>query len=232
MTGKPLSDTEIIAQDERSHRAALLTLASVAISMVTVFLILYAGQRNLFSMWWANVLATVVFFAWLLIVLTHIKPWSEVPVDGFDEAYLRKTIDVQHRRWRFVILSLLLNVCVIAASLTISILRLRNEGFFLSLIAAMYAFMALMAVLAISFGPGFLVPSNRRALNDELTRAQQARTAKFGFILAVVAMCGVLVAAAYKPHWGLAALPGAIAAVIALPGIYFLILQWRAGRDG
>jgi hypothetical protein len=65
-----------------------------------------------------------------------------------------------------------------------------------------------------------------------LTRAQHAKVAQFGYLLAVIEMCVILAAAAYRPLWGIASLPFAVSAAIMLPGVYFLILQWRAGRDG
>ena len=107
-----------------------------------------------------------------------------------------------------------------------------EERFLAILFAGAFALFALMNALIVCFGPTFLNGPLRRALRDELTRAQQHRAAMFGYILSVIAMCGVLVTQLYHAPWGLVALPGTIAAVVILPGIYFLILQWRAGRDG
>jgi len=47
-----------------------------------------------------------------------------------------------------------------------------------------------------------------------------------------VVMCAVFAAMVVRPQWGVAAMPGAISAAIILPGLYFLVRQWRAGRDG
>ncbi|MBU6473920.1 MAG: hypothetical protein KGQ94_14810, partial [Alphaproteobacteria bacterium] len=98
--------------------------------------------------------------------------------------------------------------------------------------AGIFAFFALLVMLQVCFGLNFFVRSYRHAVNDELSRAQQHRAAMFGYILSVIALCAVLIAQLFHASWGALALPGAIAAVIVLPGAYFLILQWRAGRDG
>jgi Na+/H+ antiporter NhaD/arsenite permease-like protein len=95
-----------------------------------------------------------------------------------------------------------------------------------------FAFFAVIAVLQVCFGPGFLTRARRRALNDEHTRALQHSAAMFGYPLCVILMCAVLCAMAIRPQWGFVVTPGAIAAAVILPGLYFLIRQWRAGRDG
>jgi hypothetical protein len=91
---------------------------------------------------------------------------------------------------------------------------------------------AVVAALQVCFGPGFLRRASRRALNDEHTSALQHSAAMFGYLLCVILMCAVLAVLAIRPQWGLVVMPGAIAAAVILPGLYFLIQQWRAGRDG
>jgi hypothetical protein len=94
------------------------------------------------------------------------------------------------------------------------------------------AFFAIVAAFQVCFGPGFLRGARRRALNDEHTRALQHSAAMFGYLLCVILMCAVLVALAIRPQWGLVIMPGAIAVVVILPGLTFLVRQWRAGCDG
>jgi hypothetical protein len=231
MTNKPLSDKEIIAQEERSRRAVFAMLAGFFVCVAIAILLLLASGVHLISMWLVNVLGAALLFGWVLFAFMRTKQWTPPPAEVFGEEYLRKTIDLQHRRWRFQIITLLLGLCWVAGTLTFGILEAHLEGFYLSLFSLTFAFVALIAVLTVSYGPGFFFPSYRRALNDELTRAQHAKVAQFGYILAVIEMCAVLAAAAYKPLWGIAALPFAVTAAIVLPGIYFLILQWRAGRS-
>jgi hypothetical protein len=95
-----------------------------------------------------------------------------------------------------------------------------------------FAFFAVVAALQVCFGPGFRARAYRRALNDEHTRALQHSAAMFGYPLCVILMCAVLVIMTIRPQWGLVVTPGIIAACVILPGLYFLIQQWRAGRNG
>ncbi len=99
-------------------------------------------------------------------------------------------------------------------------------------VLAVYLVMAaIRAAFQACFGPAFLTGAYRRALN-ELTRAMQCSAAMFGYPVSVVAMCAVFAAMMIRPQWGLAAMPGAIGAAVILPGLYFLVRQWRAGRNG
>jgi hypothetical protein len=98
-------------------------------------------------------------------------------------------------------------------------------------VVADLAFFAVVAAFQVCFGPGFLTRAHRRALNDEHTRALQHSAAMFGYLLCVILMCAVLAIMAIHPQWGLVIMPGAIAAAVILPGLHFLILQWRAGRE-
>jgi len=150
--------------------------------------------------------------------------------------YLRKTVDIQHRRWRYAIIILLLGLCELAGLLTHSILKTSpphslNSGLGSVLFSGTFAVIAFLSVLTVVFGPGFFLPFYRRALNDELLRALHARVARFGYVLTIIEVSAVLVMAAYKPQLVVAALPSVIAAAIALPGIYFLILDWRTDRN-
>jgi len=230
MTNKPLFDQEIIAQDERSRRAVFAIFAGFLVCVAIAILLFLAGGAHFISMWLVNVLGAALLLGWLLFAFMLAKSWTPPPAEAFGEEYLRKTIDLQHRQWRFQIISLLITLFAVAGVLTIVILHLYNDRFSLSVVACEYTVLALLAVLTVSFGPAFFVPSRRRVLNDELTITQQEKATRFGFILAVIAMCGVLITTAYNPQWGITVLPSAIAVVIALPGFYFLILQWRAGR--
>jgi hypothetical protein len=229
---RSLSDSDIIAQEERSYQAIFVMFASfLMLVAVSIFLIL-AGNAHIVAMWLVNSLEITLLLGWLLLIFIRVKPGIAPPDEAFGEEYLRKTVDLQHRKWRYAIGFTLLMLFVQASVLTNAMLARHNESFPAGLVSFMFAFVALMAVLTVSFGPGFFIPSYRRALNDELVRALQAKAVRLGYLFAVIEACAVLVAAAYKPQWTIAELPFAIAAAITLPGVYFLILEWRASRSG
>ncbi len=240
------SDDEIIAKMEKSSRAQWRLVWTSLLMFALMAVILFGGVWLHLSMELLGGVAFVLLLVWLLSVFRNGRAYlPDPPEPYFDESILRKTIDIQQRRWRWMYFFYFGGLILFAAVATRNIwhpgdiaVALNAIGRFQSVIFAIeLCVFTLLTVLIVCFGPVFLNPRLRRALSDELTRSQQHRAAMFGYILSVVAMCGVLTAQLYHPPWGLVALPGAIAAVVILPGIYFLILQWRAGhidsgRDG
>lgn len=234
------SDNEIIARMEKSTRAEWRLVRTAFLLFAVLAAILFGGTWLHLPMALLGGVAFVLLLAWVLSVFRS-RDYLPVPPEAyFDESILHKTIDIQQRRWRWIYVLYFGLVVQQTWGLTHTILRTSRadlmagseKTFGLAVIAGALAFIALMSALMVCFGPTFLNGPQRRALRDELTRSQQHRAAMFGYILSVIAMCAVLTAQLYHPPWGLAALPGAIAAVVILPGIYFLILQWRAGHDG
>lgn len=233
------SDEEIIAKMEKSSRAQWRLVRTSLFMLAGMVAILFGGMWLHLPMQLLGGVASALLLIWLVSVFRN-RDYLPPPEAYFDETILRKTIDIQHRRWRWSFVLFFGLIVEMTLQLTHNILRTSHaalqagydEHFADIMVAGAFGFIALTTMLQVCFGPGFLMRYYRRALNDELTRSQQHRAAKLGYILAVVAMCAVLVAAMYRTSWGILALPGAIAAVIVLPGFYFLILQWRAGRDG
>jgi len=222
----PLSDDEIIAQDKRSYRSIFILITSFIGVVASVILLFLASRAHFIPVWLVNALGVVLLLGWLFFIFTRVKPGIPPPDEAFGEDYLRKTIDLQHRRWRFVIFGTLLNLFLMATVVS----RLRNDNF--PVVSLLFACVALVAVLTVSFGPGFFLPFYRRALSDELLLAQRAKVAQFGYILAVVEMCAMVVATAYRTRWTIEALPLVIVSAITLPWMYFLILDWRASWRG
>ena len=236
MPNDRLSHEQISAQEARSYRALVMAFGSFLALLAASILLFLAARADFIPMGLMNFLVIALLVLWLLFIFLRVRPGMAPPEAAFGEEYWRKTIDIQHRRWRITIVITLLMLCELAYILThvilkASLLHSPDSDFGLLLISWTFAFSALLAVHTVAFGPGFFVPSYRRVLNDELVRAQHAKTVKFGYLLAIVEMCAVLVMAVYRPRWVIAALPSVIAVAIVLPGIYFLILEWRAGRD-
>lgn len=231
------NDDELVAQVRRSIRTQGRLYGSLLITFLIVsalFLGILEFHLPLESTGFA---ALAVLLVWIAMVFR----WSRaVPPTGghYSEEILRRTIDDQHRRWRWLYAFAFINVVfyAIPVSLALALPGARHTPWGTNPVATVFAMnlagVAVFAVLQVCFGPGFLTRTYRRVLNDELTRTMQRSAAMFGYILSVVAMCLALGAATFRPQWGLAAIPGAIAAAVILPGLYFLILQWRADRDG
>ncbi len=228
---------ELVAQVRRGIRIQGRMYGSLLITFLIVSALFLGILEFHLPLQSTGFAALAVLLIWIAMVFR----WRRaVPATGSDysEEILRRTIDDQHRRWRWLYAFAFLNVVfyAIPVSLALALPGARHLPWGANPVAAVFSMnlagVAVFAVLQVCFGPGFLTRTYRRVLNDELTRTMQRSAAMFGYILSVVVMCLALGAAAVRPQWGLAAMPGAIAASIILPGLYFLILQWRADRDG
>jgi hypothetical protein len=183
-----------------------------------------------------GIVAFAVLLAWLAFAFRAQRKIT--PRAGHEnEEILRKTIDDQHRRWRwyFTLTFLLLGFLAFMSSFVALMLPLSAHPKVAPVTLGTSANLMLWAVVVafqVCFGPTFGMRNYRRAVNDELTRALQGKAAMFGYLLSIVMMSVGLAITSFRWQWGLAAMPAAIATVVILPGFYFLVLQWRAGRDG
>ncbi|MGA7674348.1 MAG: hypothetical protein WCA78_04795 [Rhizomicrobium sp.] len=246
----PLSDDELVAKVRSNIRIEGRMYWSVLVTFLIISA-LFAGILEFhLPMESTGMAALAVLLLWIAFVFRIQR--TVQPVAGpIDEKTLRKTIDDQHRRWRWIYAFVFCMVAALAAMIIGVVLyivahaRARSGLPFVGhplfipgpmvgilVLVVDFAFFAVTAAFQVCFGPGFLAGARRRALNDEHTRALQHSAAMFGYLLCVILMCAVLGAMTFSPLLGLVAMPGAIAAIVILPGIYFLFLQWRAGRNG
>jgi hypothetical protein len=237
MIDQPDNDDELVAQVRRSIRIQGRMFGSLPITFLIVSGLFLGILEFHLPKESAGIGALAVLLIWIAMVFRFLRA---APLTGgpYSEEILRKTIDDQHRRWRWLYVFTFLNVVLYAIPVSLALIfpGARHTPLGTNAVAAVFSMnlagVAVFAVLQVCFGPAFLTRAYRRVLNDELTRAMQRSAAIFGYVLCVVVMCLALGAASIRPQWGLAAMPGAIAAAVILPGLYFLILQWRAGRDG
>jgi hypothetical protein len=243
-------DDELVARIRSSIRTEGRVYWSLLVMVLTVSSLFVGILEFHLPMESTGIVALAVLLIWIAVVFRYIN--TVQPVAGpYDEDILRRTIDDQHRRWRWRYTFVFILIGGLAAMITHVVLLLAGHpparsgpllvghpllipGPLIAVVitAVDLAIFAVVAAFQVCFGPGFLTGAYRRALNDELTRAMQRSAAMFGYLLCVILMCAVLGAMAVRQQWGLVVMPGAVAAAVILPGLYFLILQWRAGRDG
>jgi len=226
-------EERIAAREARTIRAVVATLLSCGLLIAAIVLLALMVRANFIPAWLSDGLGTALFFAWLAYIFLRVKPGSLLPsLNDIDEDYLRNTIDFQQRRGRAAFAPLLWNLVFLGFVFTVTIvpmLRKHPEKFnplfhtVFAVIAVVFAGLALQSVLILTYG-------GRRAAIDELSRAQRAKAGQFGHILAVTELAALLLASAYRPQWVITSLPLAIATAVALPGAYFLYLEWRSGR--
>lgn len=228
--------------DEAVRRAKRWALTERKILRHTVYLflvqLLIILSDALFHLptWISGGTAFLVLLLWLGNVFRDAGHAVMPLPDYWDEDVLRRTVDIHLRRWNISIVTLLLSLTWVCGILGWTGSRQRHwvildHPWMAVLLAVALAWIAILALTQICFGPG-MFPFQRRALRDEGTRAQQAKSALLGYPLAIVAMATSYGAVLYQPQWGSIALPAAIGGSVLVPGCYFLIQQARAGRNG
>ncbi|HEY2069473.1 MAG TPA: hypothetical protein VGG48_07965 [Rhizomicrobium sp.] len=250
MTSRQDRDDRLVGQIRSGIRAEGRVFGSLLIAALLIAAISFSAWKFHLPVQTAGLAALSVLILWIVFVYSVVR--AVPPGSGnYDEAILRRTIDDQQRRWRWYFLFMFIVIGCLAAVITGTVLFLAGHspaksgplfvGHSMLIpgpqasvlgVAVDLALFAIVAAFQVCFGPGFLAGARRRALNDEHTRALQHSAAMFGYLLSVIVMCAVFGAMAIRPQWGLVAMPGALAASVILPGLYFLILQWRAGHDG
>lgn len=231
-------DEPMIAKMERAARAQARMMWTMLLTFALITAILAAGFVLHLRQQLVGGVAFALMLVWIVSVFLNRDHWVAPPDAFTDEDLLRRTLDAQQQRFRWMYVFLFILLVVFAVTTTVTILYPLNiavahniadrpEAIVFAIELSMFA---LLIALVVCFGPMFLKGPLRRALNDELTRAQQHKAATFGYILSVIALCAILIAQLFHASWGALALPGAVAAAVVLPGLYFLVLQWRAGR--
>jgi hypothetical protein len=227
-----------VAQIRRGIRAENRRFWSLLVAFLIISAIFAGILQFHLPLETGGIAALAVLLVWIGFMFRNL---GTVPsaAEPYDEEILRRTIDDQHRRWRWIYTFVFIVVGGLAAMITglelfLASHHLPKSGPMVSVlvVVADLAFFAVTAAFQVCFGPGFLTRAHRRALNDEHTRAMQHSAAMFGYLLCVILMCAVLAIVAIQPQWGLVIMPGAIAAAVILPGLYFLMRQWRAEHDG
>jgi len=94
-----------------------------------------------------------------------------------------------------------------------------------------FVLIVLAAALMVIWGPGFLDPRYRRASNDEHSKALRGRAARFGYIVAIAALCAEFCISQFASVYAAEAIPLLIAVSITLPALYYVIADWRAEKD-
>jgi hypothetical protein len=257
MAGLQEKDDALVTQIRSNIRVEGRIFWSLLIAFLIISALFLGMLEFHMPMETTGAVAFGVLLVWIVLVF-RVQTGVQPVAGPIDEETLRKTIDDQHRRWRwyfsfvFIVVGGLAAVLTFSAAITLGVSHpfashslSKSDplvAFFadhplarsapLVSTALDFAFLVVFAVFQVCLGPGFLKRARRRALNDEHTRALQHSAAMFGYPLCAILMCAVLCAMTLRPQWGLLTMPGAIAAAVILPGIYFLLLQWRAGRDG
>ncbi len=232
------TDDEIAAQERRRAKLwnrttlwSLLFWIAFALLLVLAFnlgipqrLGASPGLSTRLVNWFPMILLVLVWIAFLIYRL-RFRPDPAIERPGVE----RMLVDDYTKRQRWTLL------IVIASALVLALNQPQvptGHGPHDWYTQGVFVFLMLIAALTLVLGPGFLNRRYRAANADELSRALRARATAFGYFCAMTALCADYVIYQVAPPMLAPAIPLSMAAAFVLPALYYVIADWRAGRDG
>lgn len=232
------SDDEIVAILNASDRAVtrlMLILGGAVLLLVALYAAaFFAGEVALLQSEGVQIAIGVLFVAAVAFVVVrsnrHFR--SGAFSVATDPRIIRRRIDTHHRYWRWTLLSALVATSASMLSFSYALGRLSHANHFLALIAGaiMIVVMGLFAAHTLA-GPGWFNGKLHAILNDDFVRQLRARTARLGYLAMMVSVSAGILAALWRPNLALQALAWSLYAGFAIPTLYYVIADWRAGRE-
>jgi hypothetical protein len=226
------SDEEVIDQLKRNDRASRFMILGFLVSLISSVILFLMGRFGAIPAVVAEYLATAPLIVWVLAtIFLFSRNFAPAP-EADEERILRRRIDAMQSAWRWMVIFSVFTALMTTVSTSFSLGRLSTRYPLLALFTgASLAFVILLYSLAAFYGPGYLGRKYRFA-SDELDRALHARAFKAGYLMLMLMLGGALMAALYRPAAIIPTLCWVLFAGFALPTLYYVILQWRAGAGG
>lgn len=228
MTKQPLTDDELVAADRRAYRARLRwVMIAVVYGVVLSILLISALRAGLIPREWMEHRPILTIFLLSIPFIVPLYPLfrrtTTAPRDASAPRIQRRLIEDNQRRAR---IALAYVVAVLPLSAALVVWQTLTHPLPISAPAGWFhpggfLMMVLIGVFVLLKGPGDA---------DEISRSLRAGAAKLGFVIALPAFAGVYMLSLADIGWARMAAPIAIAATLMIPGLYFLIADWRAGR--
>ena len=234
------TDAEINAAIDRNFRINVQGLAGIvggccllaAVSLASIL----TGNENVLLGPWFQIPIAIAFVGWIAFVFVrHAK--NPLPREANEDRIIRQRIDARQRRLRWL---MLFNVlagfgCALSDSYAFRHLGNADRIFgvfggvsFVAVLSGMGLVLPfLMFSLPVIYGTAFL---NSAATEDELSRAIRARALRMGYVTLMLAISAALVAILYRPSLAVTILPWVLFAGFAIPSLYYVFLDWWAGR--
>jgi hypothetical protein len=226
------SDEEILAQIRRSHRAMWFVLLGLLLSLIASAAAVFAGRIGIVPPAAVEYFGAATLIVWFLAVFFPFSRRFNPPPEANEERILRKRIDAFESYWRVMAVALVFFAFTTTFGISGSLVRLSSRYPVLALFGGgVLVLVVLLYMLAVFFGPGYL-NSRLHVVNDELVRALHARAFKAGYLALMIMLGGALLAGLYRPALIIPTLCWVLFAGFAMPTLYYVILQWRAGAGG
>lgn len=222
------SDEEIIDQLKRNDRVSRFMILGFLVSLVSSIVLFLMGRFSAIPLVIAEYLAAAPLIVWVLATIFLFgRNFAPAP-EANEEHILRKRIDAIQSVWRWIMVSAVCTASMTALSTSFALGRNVRYPLLAAFAGASLAVVMLLYSLAAFYGPRYLGPKYR-VVSDELDRALHARAFKAGYLAMMIMVAGALPAILYRPALTGPALCWLLFAGFAIPTLYYVILQWRAG---
>ena len=223
------SDEEIIDQLKRNDRAGRFMILGFLVSLVSSIVLFLMGRFGAIPLVVAEYLAAAPLIVWVLAtIFLFSRKFAPTP-EADEDRILRKRIDAIQSVWRWIMLSSVFTAFVTTCTTSFALGRPNIRYPLVTLfVGTSLAIVILVYSLAAFYGPRYLGRKYRIA-SDELDQALHARAFKAGYLALMIMVAGTLPAILYRPALTGPALSWLLFAGFAIPTLYYVILQWRAG---
>lgn len=233
------SDDEIIARSDAGKRIIwrmlLILTGGMVLLVAAIAVAILTGHAALLANFWgqtAFAAALAVLFAFTFASV--VKYYRAIPAST-EPRIVRRQIDMHHRRWRIIVGVNLLTTFVCVANLSRVFGEFGSSQWPITIaIGATIVLLTVLFAIILSIGPGWAGMNNPEladTLNDEWARELRARTMRLGYILLMLLLSATLFVAILRPDLVLPALAWALYAGFAIPALYYIVADWRAGRE-
>jgi hypothetical protein len=230
------NDDDIIAELDASGnfaiRIALVGVGLVALMALTFAAAYFSGHGALLQNEFAQAGVAVGVVVLFLIAFFGFSRRFVPPVESEDPRIVKRRIDVHHRKWRWFLVS---NLPVTGFCVWNFVQALQGaanaDRAYAALFAGLIVFQVVLFTAHTLAGPGGFSLKMHDLLNDEFIRDLRARTARVGYGTMMLTAGSALILGTWRPDLALLALAWALYAGFAIPALYYIVADWRAGRE-
>jgi len=233
-----LSDDEIIAKLNASDRAVawmVVALVVVPVMLIAIFAgAFFTGHAALLQSEGVQIAVSILVVAGILFFIQRLgrRYQPEAYLESMEPRILRRRIDAHHRYWRWTLVTCLFSASctTLSFSRTLANIARPNQTWAFFMAGTIIFTIALFSTI-VMIGPGWFSRDMHAILNDDFIRALRGRAERLGYVTLMIALAGVLIVAIWRPTLTLPALCWALYAGFAIPALYYVIADWRAGRE-
>lgn len=234
------SDDEILARIAASQRVmwrlVWTLLGGLGLIVAVVAALVFTGHAAWQQNVWFQAGVAAVMVALFLYVIVMMGRHFVPPEAAMGPTFARRRIDAHQRRWRWALLSNLLVGLFLAYNQwhALNDFAALGDDRMRLLLGLGFGLYPLLMVAILTVGPRWQSLGQlelAKWVDDEFSLALRARTLRVGYVFAMVLLAAVFVVTLWRPALTLTVLCWGLFAGAAVPTLYYVIADWRAGRE-